>query len=147
MNAHDVYIHPFLRPDHWEVADLWTANWDARMPRLGHNARHDWVFHQLESLHEGGAVTICALNVRTGGVAGFATLDPALGKLLRIIVASTARGEGVAQALLARAKKLSPKGLSADVPLDNARARRFFEREGFAQEAAQMQWNAAAKGV
>lgn len=129
---HDVHIHTFLRPDHWDVADIWIASWDETMPRLNHVARHDWVFHQLESMHDSGAVTICALNKRTGEIAGFATLDPARGKLLRIAVASTARGAGVANALLSRAKAMSPRGLSAEVPQDNPRARRFFTREGFA---------------
>lgn len=150
MNSHEVYIHPFLRPDHWDVADIWIASWDNTMPRLGHIARHDWVFHQLESLHDDGAVTICALNQRTGGIAGFATLDPAHRKLLRIAVASSARGEGVASALLDRAKKISPDGLSAEVPQDNARARRFFSREGFTfadGKADVAHWAQAASGI
>ncbi len=140
---HDVHLHNFLRPDHWDVADIWIASWDTSQPLMNHIARFDWVFHQLEAMHEDGATTICALNKRTGGIAGFVTIDPARGCLLRIAVASSARGAGVATTLLNRAKELSPKGISTDVPADNPRARRFFEREGFARVASEADSNFA----
>ena len=139
---HDVHIHPFLRPDHWDVADIWIASWDSSQPTMQQFDRYDWVFHQLEALHEQGAMTICALNKHTGGIAGFATFHPSRGRLLRIAVASTARGAGVANVLLERAKLLSPDGLRADVPADNTRALRFFAREGFAARGnvGAMEW-------
>lgn len=128
---HEVHLHPFLRPDHWDVADIWIASWDSSLPTMSHFARHDWVFHRLEALHSDGAFTICALNKRTGAIAGFATADPARGELTRIAVASSARGAGVSVALLQRVKALAPRGLVARVPGANARALRFFAREGF----------------
>ena len=140
--GHNVHLHNFLRPDHWDVADIWIASWDSSQPPMNHVAKHDWVFHQLEAMHERGALTICALNKCTGGLAGFATFDASRGILLRIAVATTARGAGVAGALLERAKLLSPLGLSAQVPEDNARALRFFAREGFAarEQSDLMEW-------
>ncbi len=139
---HDVHLHTFLRPDHWDVADIWIASWDTSQPLMKHMAKFDWVFHQLEAMHETGAMTVCALNKRTGGIAGFATFDPARGVLLRIAVAATARGAGVANTLLDRAKHLSPAGLTADVPPDNKRAIRFFAREGFVPRdgSGAMEW-------
>ena len=128
---HEVYIHSFLRPDHWDVADIWTASWDSSQPEVKKQARHDWVFHRLEEMHEEGATTFCALNKRTGGIAGFVTLNAPRGTLLRIAVASSARGSGVATALLARAKAFAPDGLTVEIPPDNERAARFFQREGF----------------
>ena len=41
LSLHDVHLHYFLRPDHWDVADLWVSNWSPSMPALGFNARHD----------------------------------------------------------------------------------------------------------
>ncbi len=137
VQPHDVHLHNFLRPDHWDVADIWVANWDSSQPPMNHVAKYDWVFHHLEALHEDGAATICALNKRTGGIAGFITVNAARGCLLRIAVASTARGAGVASALLDRAKLLSHGRLHASVPNDNARALRFFAREGFLSQTAQ----------
>ncbi len=128
---HDVYIHSFLRPDHWDVADIWIANWDSTQPEMTAWARHDWVFHKLEEMHDRGATTFCALNKRTGGIAGFVTLDAKRGVLMRIAVASSARGSGVASSLLDRAKAFAPDGLTADIPADNNRAKSFFLREGF----------------
>ncbi|MDB5572149.1 MAG: GCN5-related N-acetyltransferase [Hyphomicrobiales bacterium] len=135
--AHDVHLHYFLRPDHWEVADLWVSNWGADMPALGFRARHDWLFQHLETLHEQGATTICAVNTRTGGIAGFVTLDTHAGRLDQIVVASSARGSGVAGALMGEAKRISHGALRAQAPAGDARALRFFEREGFVRAAGE----------
>ncbi len=129
--AHDVRLHPFLRPDHWDVADLWIANWGPDMPALSVHDRHDWLFEHIETLHEAGSRTICAVNAANGAVAGFVTLHPGEGTLTRIVVAQSARGSGVAGALMESAKALSAGVLRARAPLQDAKARRFFLREGF----------------
>ena len=129
--THDVHLHYFLRPDHWDVADLWAAHWGPHLPPLAFQDRHDWLFEHIENLHEAGSHTICAVNARTGGVAGFVTFEPAAQQLHQIVVASSARGSGAAKMLLDEAKRLSPSGLGVEVDASNARALRFFEREGF----------------
>ncbi|HEY8578449.1 MAG TPA: GNAT family N-acetyltransferase [Beijerinckiaceae bacterium] len=128
---HAVHLHDFLRPDHWDVADLWVANWGAEMPQMGFDARHEWLFEHLEDLHEKGGRTICAVNLVNGVIAGFVTLDPDGRRLERIVVAASARGSGVGAKLLDEAKRASPQGLIAEVEPGAARALRFFEREGF----------------
>jgi ribosomal protein S18 acetylase RimI-like enzyme len=133
---HDVHLHYFLRPDHWDVADLWVSNWSPSLPALGFNARHDWLFEHLESLHESGFTTICAVNTHNGAIAGFVTVDAEAGRLAQIVVASSARGSGVAGKLLDEAKHVSPAGLIAEVDPGAARAKRFFMREGFTAEGA-----------
>ena len=40
-------------------------------------------------------------------------------------------GSGVGTALIAAAKRISPKGLDLDVNIDNARAIAFYGKEGF----------------
>lgn len=132
MQSHDVHLHYFLRPDHWDVADLWVSNWSASMPALGFNARHDWLFDHLETLHENGSATVCAVNTRSGGIAGFVTVNADTGRLEQIVVASTARGSGVAGKLMEEARRIRPEGLDVEVEPDNERALRFFAREGFA---------------
>jgi len=129
--THDVHLHYFLRPDHWDVADLWAPHWGAHLPPLAFPDRHDWLFEHIENLHDAGSRTVCAVNARTGGVAGFVTFEPAAQRLHQIVVASSARGSGAAKLLLDEARRLSPRGLAVDVEPSNARALRFFEREGF----------------
>lgn len=135
-NGHEVFVHPFVRPDHWEIADLWAASWDG-MPAMDPHARYDWLFEHIEKRHEAGAATFCALNRRTGGIAGFAMIEPNSGNLLRIIVASSARGNGVASALLDRCKRACANGIRIAINPANERAVGFFLREGFAADDAQ----------
>jgi putative acetyltransferase len=130
--VHDVHLHYFLRPDHWDVADLWAPHWGPHLPPLAFQERHDWLFEHIENLHDAGSSTVCAVNARTGGVAGFVTFEPAAHRLHQIVVASSARGSGAAKLLLDDAKRLSGGSLVVDVDALNARAVRFFEREGFA---------------
>jgi putative acetyltransferase len=132
---HDVRLHDFVRPDHWDVADLWAPHWGPDLPPLAFGDRHDWLFEHIENLHEQGARTICAVNARTGGVAGFVTFEPARAALRQIVVASSARASPAARKLLDEAKKLSPSGLNVAIDASNARALRFFAREGFVESA------------
>jgi len=47
------------------------------------------------------------------------------------VVAPEAWGSKIAGALLAEAKRLSPRGLDLKVNADNARAIRFYQKQGF----------------
>ena len=47
------------------------------------------------------------------------------------LTAPEAWGGGIASALIAEAKRLSPNGLDLHVNTDNARAIRFYEKHGF----------------
>ncbi len=49
----------------------------------------------------------------------------------QIVVAPEAWGGDVAPALIAEAKRQSPRGLDLVVNADNARAIRFYEKQGF----------------
>ena len=62
---------------------------------------------------------------------GFVTVDPSTFDLDQIVVAPEAWGSGVAAALMAEAKRISPDGLDLHVNNDNARAIRFYEKHGF----------------
>ncbi|MGE3245181.1 MAG: GNAT family N-acetyltransferase [Beijerinckiaceae bacterium] len=127
----DYTLHYFLRPDHRDVGDLWMASGRHGAAHVQADAGRRWLFLHLENLHRDGAQTTCAIDSRTGGLAGFVTLVPDTGWLDQIIVARTVRGSGVATLLLDEAKRLSPGSIEVDVAEDNSRAIRFCEREGF----------------
>jgi putative acetyltransferase len=67
-----------------------------------------------------------------GVMAGFVTVDPRTGYLDQLVVAPEAWGGGVAAALVAAAKRDAPAALDLHVNRDNARAIRFYEKNGFA---------------
>src|SRR5205085_7462077 len=88
-----------------------------------------WQTRWRNELVPGAAITVAE---RDGSVIGFVTVDPKTGYLDQIVVAPEAWGSDVASALLAEAKRLSPGGLDLAVNADNARAIRFYEKQGFA---------------
>jgi len=66
-----------------------------------------------------------------GALIGFVTVDPRTRYLDQIVVAPEHWDWGVGAALMAEAKRISPRGLHLDVNTDNARAIRFYEKHGF----------------
>ena len=67
-----------------------------------------------------------------GAMTGFVTVDPNTLYLDQIVVAPEAWGSGTAEALLHEARRPSPRGLDLQVNQDNARAIRFYQKQGFA---------------
>ena len=72
------------------------------------------------------------LAVDGGAVVGFLALTPA--SVEQLYVAPDRLGRGIGRALLEVAKRRSPSGLSLYTFQANARARRFYERNGFVAE-------------
>lgn len=125
-----------LRPrDHLDIArlaDLWVASWQEAMPHIDFTARRGWFEERIAALEAAGAITICALeHFPADRLVGFMTLDPSTGRIDQLAVAPAAKGGGAAALLLDEARRLSPGRLSLDVNVDNPRAVRFYEREGF----------------
>jgi putative acetyltransferase len=137
-DMNDVNMHYFLRPDHLDAARIWAASssMTARRPNFDDDGRA-WLFDEMESLHDAGACTICALDAATGRMRGFVTVNPAANHLHYIVVAPEALGSGLAKSLLAEARALAPGRIETEVAAHNARALRFFEREGFRRADAQ----------
>ena len=71
------------------------------------------------------------LRSRQGALTGFVTID-AKGYLDQLVVSPDHWGSPLATALVDEAKRLSPGGVTLLVNKDNARAIRFYERNGFA---------------
>jgi putative acetyltransferase len=90
-------------------------------------------------------------------IVGFVTLNAATGWLDQLAVAPAAKGAGAAERLIEEAKRLSPRLLALDVNVDNPRALRFYEKEGFVTigegvnpmsglKTLRLVWQGAARG-
>lgn len=111
------------------LLDLWVAAWRTAMPAIDFEARRAWFAGHLDALAAAGARVLVA---ETAGVPlGLVTLDVTAGRIDQLAVHPDAQGRGIADALLARCKTLSPGGLALDVNAGNPRARRFYARHGF----------------
>ena len=82
-----------------------------------------------------------------GRLAGFVTVDPRTFDLDQMVVAPEAWGSGVASALIAEAKRVSPAGLDLHVNKDNGRAIRFYEKHGFAISGAAINWRSGVRST
>lgn len=115
-----------------EMADLWVATWAATLPEIDFEARRGWLVEHLAAALDAGQAIRVAI-VETGDVVGFVLIDPATGWLDQIAVGPDLRGAGIAEALLAAARELSPERIGLDVNADNPRAVAFYLRQGFVE--------------
>ncbi|NOT41343.1 MAG: GNAT family N-acetyltransferase [Alphaproteobacteria bacterium] len=127
----DFRILPFVSAYLPEATDLWVEAWTRAMPGTGFEARRVWFVDRLAQLNDGGATILCAFDVLDGRMAGLITLETD-GHIDQLAVAVHVWGSGAATALLNEVKRMHAGGpLTLDVNQDNARAVRFYEREGF----------------
>jgi len=125
----DGHIAAYDPEDLGTIQSFWVASWTLTMPEIDFEARRQWLATHLESLEaEGTEIRVAHVG---GERVGFVTIDPANGHMDQICVAPDWWGRGVAEALLHAARAISPGRLMLDVNTDNARAIRFYEREGF----------------
>lgn len=117
-------MQPLRAADIAALADLWVASWQETMPAIDFAARRGWI---VTFLGEPAHATLVA--DLAGAPAGFVSCEGAY--LHQLVVAPAAKGRGVARLLLDAAKAGAPEGLALDVNQANARAVRFYEREGF----------------
>jgi len=113
---------------------LWLRTWQATYPELDFAERLDWwrARWRDELLTVAQVVVAEAVIAEAGGVMiGFVTVDAKTLYLDQIVVAPEFWGSGVGAALVAEAKRISPRGLDLDVNTDNARAIAFYEKCGF----------------
>ncbi len=130
MTAPSRALRAFAEADLPALIDLWVAAWSESGFAIDFGARRPWLESRLRALHAGGGLIVVGLD-GGGRPAGFVTIDPQNGYLDQICVAPAKRGSGLALALLDEAKRLSPGVIELEVNEANARARRFYEREGF----------------
>jgi putative acetyltransferase len=113
---------------------LWLRTWEAAYPQMDFAERLDWWRERWRNVLVPAAEIVVA--EAGGATIGFVTVDPRTLYLDQIVVAPERWRSGVGAALIAEAKRISPRGLDLDVNTDNARAIAFYRKEGFAVTGA-----------
>jgi putative acetyltransferase len=125
----DVTLRTYTARDEEASVALWLRAWQAAYPELDFAARLDWWRQRWrDELLPTAEVVVAEAS---DGVIGFVTVDARTLYLDQIVVAPEYWRLGIGAALIAEAKRLSPRGLDLDVNIDNARAIRFYETLGF----------------
>jgi putative acetyltransferase len=122
-------LRPYRAADEETAIELWRRTWQVAYPHLDFTARLDWWRERWRNELVPAATIILAES--GDEVVGFVTVDTKTLYLDQIVVAPEAWGSKIADALLAEAKRLSPSGLDLKVNADNARAIRFYQKQGF----------------
>jgi putative acetyltransferase len=123
------HLRPYRAEDENAVIALWLESWRHAYPSIDFAARLDWWRARWRSELVPKAAIIIA--EQAGAPVGFVTID-ASGYLDQLVVAPAHWGSEIATALVSEAKRRSPGGITLLVNKDNARAIRFYERNGFA---------------
>jgi putative acetyltransferase len=122
-------VRPMQPEDLPETLDMWVAAWQAAYPTIDFAVRRGWTAERIAELERTGSQSRVAISDRS--IIGALVANPETGYVDQIVVAIEQQGTGVAEALLAEAKRLSPSRLDLHVNKDNARAIRFYEKHGF----------------
>ena len=125
----ELIVRPLLPADLAEALDVWVAAWQVAYPAIDFEARRGWTAERIAELERTGSRSLVA--VREGRIVGALVVNPQSGYLDQIVVATQHQGLGVADVLLAEARRLSPARLDLHVNQDNARAIGFYEKHGF----------------
>ncbi len=127
----DIAFEPYHEARLAELLDLWVASWSEVYSDIDFNDRRQWLTEHIAGwiAHEG----LCriATIVTSGEMSGFVLIDARTGFLDQFCVSVACKGRGVAEALMAEARRVSPKAIVLGVNAMNHRAIRFYEREGF----------------
>src|SRR5258708_1772744 len=135
-------LRRYTPADEAAAIELWRRTWQIAYPKIDFNDRVDW-WRQRWREEIVPAATI-AVAEADGKMLGFVTVDPRTFDIDQTVVAPEAWGLGVAAALIAEAKRISPAGLDLHVNKDNVRAIRFYEKRGFVISGEALNWRPAA---
>jgi len=124
-----ITLRPYAPADEDTAIELWRRTWQHHFPQIDFNARVAWWRERWKQ--ELIPVAHVIVAEKDGALIGFVTVDPDTCYLDQLVVAPEDWGSGVAAALTDEAKRLSPNGLELLVNKDNARAIRFYEKQGF----------------
>ena len=123
-------LRAYVAADEDAAIELWRRTWQQHYPRIDFTARVAWWRERWRNELLPSATIVVA--ERDGALVGFVTVDQKTRYLDQIVVAPEAWGSGTAEELIAAARLISPQGLDLQVNQDNARAIRFYEKQGFA---------------
>jgi putative acetyltransferase len=121
-------LRPYRTGDEDAAIVLWLETWQQAYPEIDFAARVPW----WRARWRGELVPNANIVVaeQTEALIGFVTID-ASGYLDQLVVSPACWGSDLGDALLDEAKRLSPDRITLLVNTDNARAIRFYERNGF----------------
>jgi putative acetyltransferase len=125
----DFQLRPYRASDEEAAIALWQRTWQLAYPSIDFAARVQWWRERWRNELIPAAQIVIAEADNT--LRGFVTID-AKGYLDQLVVAPEQWGSPLATALVDEAKRLSPDGVTLLVNKDNARAIRFYARNGFA---------------
>jgi putative acetyltransferase len=124
------HLRRYRAEDEDAAIALWLESWRKAYPDIDFDARVTWWRERWRGELVPKAVIIVA--EAAGALTGFVTID-ATGYLDQLVVAPAHWGSELADTLVDEAKRLSPDRITLLVNTDNARAIRFYERNGFVQ--------------
>jgi putative acetyltransferase len=129
VSAPPCTLRPYAAADEDAAIELWRRTWQQAYPQIDFAARVDWWRKRWrEELVPQATITVAE---GAAGMAGYVTVDPSNGYLDQLVVAPELWGQGIAELLMDEAKRLAPQAIDLLVNKDNARAIRFYERQGF----------------
>jgi putative acetyltransferase len=122
-------LRPYRSEDEDAAIALWLESWQRAYPQIDFVARVTWWRQRWRSeLVPNAAIIVAA---QADALIGFVTID-ASGYLDQLVVAPDYWGSELGNALVNEAKRRSPDRITLLVNKDNARAIRFYQRNGFA---------------
>jgi putative acetyltransferase len=124
----NITIRPYQPSDEDATIALWQRTWQLAYPAIDFAQRVDWWRERWRNELVPKAEIVVA--EQAGEIAGFVTID-ASGYLDQLVVAPDQWGSRLADTLVDEAKRRSPDHVTLLVNADNARAIRFYERNGF----------------
>ena len=103
-------LRPYAPADEDAAIELWRRTWQLHYPQIDFDraASSGGASAGATSWCRSATITVAEAD---GELVGFVTVDPKTLDLDQIVVAPEAWGSGVAAALIAEAKRLSPDGL------------------------------------
>jgi putative acetyltransferase len=122
------HLRPYRAEDEDAAIALWLETWQRAYPSIDFAARVAWWRGRWRDELVPDASIIVAED--EGALIGFVTIDTT-GYLDQLVVAPDRWGSALAKALVDETKRLSPQRITLLVNKDNARAIRFYERNGF----------------
>ncbi|SFL73539.1 Acetyltransferase, GNAT family [Bradyrhizobium sp. NFR13] len=121
-------LRPYRENDEDASIALWLETWRQAYPSINFDARVDWWRNRWRN--ELVPVAQIVVAEQNGAMVGFVTIDRT-GYLDQLVVSPAKWGSDVASLLVDDAKRLSPGGVTLKVNADNARAIKFYMRNGF----------------
>ena len=121
-------LRPYRAEDEDAAIALWLRTWQQAYPAIDFAARVPWWRERWRSELVKAAIIVAEQD---GVPVGFVTID-ASGYLDQLVVVPDRWGSELATMLVDEAKRRSPDRITLLVNTDNARAIRFYERNGFA---------------